>query len=552
MRMIKKHLFCLLAMMTFMPDYSMNYDSSYGAPPSVDGIYYRFDDTAKTAMVTYYSWYGEIVEEKRYKGTVNIPATVSYNGVTYDVTQIGKSAFSSCAELTSVTIPLSVTNIGDYAFSGCSGLTSFTLPSSVTSIGNYVFAGCTGLTSFTIPSSVTTIGESAFAHCSGLTSVTIPSSVTSIGGFAFEGCSSLTSVTIPSSVTSIEEYTFSKCSGLVSVTIPSSVTNIGGYAFWDCIGLTSITIPSSVTNLGSSAFMGCTGLTSVTIPASVTSIGNSIFYGCVGLTSIEVEEGNKVYDSREHCNAIIETETDELIFGLSNSFIPDGVKSIRGNAYALVGGTFTGSTCLTDINIPASVTHIGGYAFYNCSDLNSVTIGGSAVTIEVDAFRGCTALRTVRSYIKEPNAISKFEEDTYRQGTLYVPFGTKELYSRFDGWREFLHIEEMEEGASPNANGACAMPTIAFEGNTFKFQCKTPGARFTSSLTMEEETFEGDEVTMGSGEVTYILTVYANAPGYDQSAPATYRFTINKSDVNQDGTVDVADISAIIKVMSEM
>ncbi len=535
---MKKQFFLLIALL--MPMMASAYEAF------IDGIYYYFNHAAKTATVTYYSWYG--ITDVFYKGEVNIPPTVDYNGETYTVTEIGKSAFSECSELTSVTIPSSVTTIGERAFCAC-GLPSITIPESVTTIGNVAFAGCR-FTSFTIPSSVTTIGESAFSNCNGLTSITIPSSVTSLGREAFCGCKNLTSVTLPESVTSIEYQTFGGCVNLPSITIPTSVTSIGSYAFNQCSSLTSITIPASVTTIGNNAFSYCTGLTSITIPASVTSIGRSAFYGC-GLSSIEVESGNTVYDSRDNCNAIIVTATNELFFGCKNSFIPDGVESIGGTAFAYEGDSFSGCTGLTSINIPASVTRIGSYAFWNCSDLTSVTIGGSAVTIEQEAFNGCTALRTVRSYIKEPNNISKFDEGTYRQGTLYVPFGTKDLYVRFDGWREFLHIEEMEEGASPNTKGACATPTIVVADNKFRFQCKTPGAKFTSSLTTEEQTFEGDEVRMGD-EVTYILTVYANAPGYDRSEPAIYKFTINKSDVNGDGTVDVADISTIISVMAEM
>ena len=539
--MIRRFILCLLIMMPFC--------MITKAATWVDGIYYNFNKTAKTATVTYYSHAGMV--EELYKGAVNIPPTVDYEGETYDVTAIGQSAFSNCKELTSVTIPASVTSIGDRAFQGCGGLSSITLPPGVTSIGLAVFAGCPGLTSFTIPSTVTSIGESAFGSCTGLTSIEIPSTVTSIGRYAFSGCTGLTAVTIPSSVTSLEDFLFWKCTGLTSVTIPSSVTSIGSYVFTECSGLTSITIPNGVTKICGSAFSNCPNLTSITIPASVTSIGNAVFFECPSLASVVVESGNTVYDSRQNCNAIIETATDELIFGCKNAFIPDGVRSIRGSAFAnVLANAFAGCSGLTSLVIPASVTNIGSYAFWNCTDLTSVTIGSSTAKIEVDAFRGCTALMTVKSFITEPDNISKFENETYRQGKLYVPYGTKELYARFDGWREFLRIEEMEEGATPNANGACAVPTIVVVGGKFKFQCETPGATFTSTLTTEEQ-FTGDEVVMGSDKLTYTLTVYANAPGYDQSEPATYTFTLNKSDVNRDGTVDVADIATIITTMAK-
>ena len=107
-----------------------------------------------------------------------------------------------------------------------------------------------------------------------------------------------------------------------------SVTCIDGDAFRYCTGLTSITIPNSVTHIFDGAFFGCTGLTSITIPNSVTFISNWVFAGCSGLESITVENGNNRYDSRNNCNAIIETSTNTLIAGCKNTVIPNSVTSI--------------------------------------------------------------------------------------------------------------------------------------------------------------------------------------------------------------------------------
>ncbi len=117
----------------------------------------------------------------------------------------------------------------------------------------------------------------------------------------------------------INSSAFRGCSGLTSITIPNSVTYIGHSAFGGCSGLTSITIPNSVIYIGMHAFYDCSGLISITIPNSVTSIGNSAFVGCSGLTSILVEDGNTVYDSRDNCNAIIETSSNTLVSGCSTT-----------------------------------------------------------------------------------------------------------------------------------------------------------------------------------------------------------------------------------------
>ena len=318
-------------------------------------------------------------------GALNIPEKVTNpdNSAEYTVTSIGRSAFEGCSGLTSVTIGNSVTSIGYAAFYGCSGLTSVTIPNSVTSIGDWAFADCSSLASVTIPNSVTSIGGGAFRGCNNLTSVTIPNFVTSIGGSVFRGCNNLKSVTIPNSVTSVGDNAFRECSSLASVTIPNSVTSIGDFAFEQCSSLASVTIPNSVTSIGDNAFENCISLASVTIGNSVASIGISVFSDCISLASIVIAEENTKYDSRNNCNAVIETETNTLVFGCKNTKIPNTITTI---------GWFAFYHCkdLTSVTIPNSVTYIGGSAFVDCSSLTSVTIPSSVTYIGNQAFAFCT------------------------------------------------------------------------------------------------------------------------------------------------------------------
>jgi hypothetical protein len=104
----------------------------------IDGVYYNVLSLSDLTI--------EVTEgNKKYSGEVTIPSTVSYKSKTLTVTSIGASAFYSCNDLTSITIPNSVTSIGASAFFGCKGLTSIIIPNSVTSIGDYAFSLCTGL-----------------------------------------------------------------------------------------------------------------------------------------------------------------------------------------------------------------------------------------------------------------------------------------------------------------------------------------------------------------------------------------------------------------------
>ena len=168
-------------------------------------------------------------------------------------------------------------------------------------------------------------------------------------------------------------------------------------------------------------FFNCESLTSVKIPNSVTSIGVSAFSD---LTKIIVEEGNERYDSRNNCNAIIETESNTLVAGCASTVIPDTVEKIGKGAFRDCEG-------LTSVVIPNSVTSIGEYAFCNCSGLTSVEIPNSVTSIGECAFNGCTGLTSVTI----PEGVTSIGKEAFggcsALTTVTLPKGVKKMPDAF-------------------------------------------------------------------------------------------------------------------------
>ena len=318
----------------------------------VDGLCYNITNDTLAPYTAEVTFKDSLSRSGTYSDmeTANIPESVTYENKTYSVTSIRYCAFYFCRRLTSVTIPNSVTSIGYRAFEGCTYLTSITIPNSVTSIGIDAFQNTPWYDNQ--PDGVVYINSVLYCYKGEMPDNT-------------------------------------------SIAVENGITCITSEAFQWCRGLTSITLPNSVTYIGSQVFYGCTNLTSIIIPNSVTNIGTAILQWCTNLTSIIVEADNPNYDSRNNCNAIIDTKSNVLLTGCQTTIIPNDITGIGWSA-------FGGCTGLTSVTIPNGVTSIEDYTFEGCAGLASVTIPNSVTSIGSFAFDGCTGL----SSITIPNSVT--------------------------------------------------------------------------------------------------------------------------------------------------
>ena len=369
------------------------------------------------------------------------------------LTSIGSMAFNACP-LTRVELPASLTTIGAGAFGGCSMIEEvYTYAATPPTISN-----ATGATAVPFPDMPSTVpvyvpaqSYYTYKYRTGWSNLNIK--YMSLSGtcgdnlqwvlnpndstFVITGTGSMIdyadeqkrpwvlydendmptdysmyvkTLSMPEGMTTIGKNAF-YFFYITSLTLPSTVTTIGENGFDACSKLTEVTIPDNVTTIGANAFNGCKQLRSVSIGSGVSSIGSSAFGNCVSLMTMTISEQNSTFDSRDNCNAVINTSTNELVSGCNGTVIPNTVTSIA---------SFAMSYCksLTTITIPESVTLINGYAFNQCVALQSITSESvTPPTLKSGVFSGV------------PDTIP-----------LYVPARGISAYQANSGWAYFKNI----------------------------------------------------------------------------------------------------------------
>ena len=346
--------------------------SVHGLTFYVNGIFYG-NNGGSNVYVTYGS-----LSYNSYSGSVTIPSTVTYNGKTYNVTDIGDNAFNGCINLTSVTLPNSIKKIGIHAFHGCTKLTFINIPDSVTTIGK-AFTLCSKLNEIKIGKSVSYLHSEAFEGCSSLSYINwtaIDCKYEGTGNGWFYNLP-ITNVIIGDSVKTIPDKFIYNQSKVTEITLPDKLTSIGDSSFAYC-SISDITLPESLETIGNGAFQGCANLTSIAIPNSVTSIGKRVFSDCASMTEVSLSLNIATIPERAFSNC---KSLEEIM------------KTI--NLQSIEKYAFSNCTSLKYAFIPDKVTDIGDGAFNACSNISSVTIGNSVENMGKGVFAYCSKLKTI-------------------------------------------------------------------------------------------------------------------------------------------------------------
>jgi len=252
-----------------------------------------------------------------------------------------------------------------------------------------------GISTSLIPEGVETIGYQAFQNCEDLTTIKLPESLKFIQSESFANCKSLKSIYIPKNVEWIFENPFIDCEALESIKVDSAnlyydsrdncnaIMRTGENALE--VACKNTIIPESCEWIYGTPFRNCKDIKKIFIPKNVQLIDFNQFDGCDSLVEIEVDKDNPYFDSRENCNAIIETSTNTLLAGCNGTMIPETIVAISDYA-------FCGVHHLKSIHIPANCNDIilGGYAFFECNDLETITIDEN--NLVYDSRENCNAI----------------------------------------------------------------------------------------------------------------------------------------------------------------
>lgn len=377
-------------------------------------------------------------------GELTIPATVTYNGVTYTITAIDAYGFAGCREITRVTIEGDgVDSVGmeinSSAFSDCDILETVTtgkvsyidfdafarnpklseidLRKVVTYIGSTAFTQCPSLKTVETSTTLTKIDGMAFSECYGLESVTINGDDATIGHSAFANDTSLTEIRLPQNLVTLEQSTFAECKSLKSFTAPAALNDIGESAFSGCSSLTTIKLNNGLDSIASAAFSECPALGNFDFPTTITRIGWNAFGGNKTITEFNIPQSVRLIKDGAFMNC---TALKRVVF--------EGGKEL-----SIPYNAFSGDGALEEVIIGEGIVSVGESAFASCTALKTITLPTSLKSIGDYAFAEDTNLQEIKIYATTPPALSGQNCFDSVPGTALLLTPDPEAYTDYQG-----------------------------------------------------------------------------------------------------------------------
>ena len=468
------------------------------------------------------------------------------------VTKIGSRAFSEATALISLTLGTDLEMIDVEAFMGCTGLESITFAteSMLKTIGDYAFQRCEKVEVVNFPQGLEAIGVNAFYNSKALHTVTIPSTVVTVGAKAFHATqlyrtavenndkyiyadkwligvhedvqatlTDVKEVDIKEDCVGISEQTFKYFPELKTVTLPTSVKYIGEYAFYACPKLNKFVSPKGgVTHIAPYAFAYCEILSNIRLGEGLQVIDRYAFYGCKQLNNSTLENSSIIPKSVEKIgtNAFKDTMlwenpgSDGVIYagdwvvGMSRTSLSGSTISLKEGTRGIADYAFYKDPLIRGVSGLSKVEHIGYGAFYNCTNLTSVTLNNNLKKIEDYTFYGCMLLVEVEmpralessgrsAFYKcgwlDSVDLSKSKVKAIGEYAFYECINLKSVdlgkYLETLGARSFASCESLREVTLPDTLEV--IPTRAF----YKCTALTDIQFGTGVTTIEQQAFQG-------------------------------------------------------------
>lgn len=538
------------------------------------------------------------------------------------VKKIGSNAFNKCVGLTSVTFNTNpaLTTIGMSAFEGCTSLTAISIPKNVKDINSNAFRGCSSLTTIHynaleanpgIASPFDSIGDAVVyitgvktlpAHLFRGTNIKVVNfsnvNIPAVGGWGvevFRNCAKLTNVIFDSNCTvaKINDLAFSGCSALLDISLPSSVREIAMQAFANCTSLINFTVPASTVSVAADAFTGCTnilevvnkttGSTRIDITKGGTTCGGVAKYA---QNVIDDEANTKFKTEDNFIFFATETETRLIRYTGTGSEI---ILPVLGSGYfvkkyIIHDSAFKNNTSLTSVIFPSTsdseggVWKVGKEAFRDCTALRTIRVSENVVEIGELAFYGCKALTSITLPDKLSIIGKQLFMDCSALTTIKIPSGNTEI--GIDAFKNCTSLktveftpntvngnkyrtEKIEAGAFEGCTSlesitindaytsAASQKPVAFGGNVFNGCTKLKAVVIPSKLSANNTTFAGigDAFVVAPSKGAYTTlknentTLSALGSKFTYNIPITFEQVVIKA--TDTSTVTAPSVSSV-------